>query len=610
MKKQLKENERKYSSQLNVKEEEIQRITRRNEVLSEAMTRMTQSGSTPTYSSASTAAVGSGSGSGSASSNGGALSYEQYSRQQQSSSSHYPHSSPHITNTNRTQQLERSTIPDRIHDGRFMNPTEKPLVSPISHTSTSFASVSRSGTPMSPLRRVPQQGSGEGEGDDNNSDDEATSQYQAPKLNAPSPLEPPGQLQQQRAMTTTTTTTTSPLLYSTKPALRSNSATVRTPLNSSAEYSNAQAMSSQHIRSNYQTQKTLNSNDGDYGFPVTGGAGGGGGGSGQLSNDEVNASLSRVQQAINSRRSNSTPRGGLSSRASSAPSTSFSNLEGTSGGPGLRVSPRSNLDPGVGERSLPIRAEYDSSYASSAQEVYQREIFSPKRVATPQGPSAEGAEGFMSPSLTRRNKQQSPRHRQQEPEQQRSKKTKGLPVAVVPTLEMDDYQLNTTNSRPTRTTRSPAAGDKEGEGEGDDLLPSQPSMSSLQSKDSTGSGSGHFSQKIRHEVECGKDQLLPYSPQRSLRGNAHGLKHTKGEEASLGGYDATPIRRKEISASASASVLSAASGGSGGGGKSQRSHSATRTTSHQKPSPYLSSAPGQGPGLTGGGGKSSKKSTK
>jgi hypothetical protein len=627
MKKQMKESERKAASQLNVKEEEIQRITRRNEVLSEAMTRMTQGNGTPTHhssaasprhSSAASPRHPSASGSASGSSNG-VLSYEQYSRQQlqqhgqgHSSSLSRSHSAsavPHTQQHSTQQQQQRSAIPDRIHDGRYMNPTDKPIVSPISHGHSSLASSFAA--PVSPLRSARgTNGNGGGNGNGNSYRDEGeepfeddSGQYQPPKLSAPSPLEPPGQQQQQLQQQRMGT---SPQLSSTKPALRSNSATVRTitPRTSAESYSNAQAQSSAQIRSAYQTQRGAtatgpSSNDGgDYGFPVTGGGAGGG-----LSNEEVNASLSRVQAAINSRRSNSTPRGASSSRATSAPSASASLSAGLDLDPATAAGGATGAGVGIGERSLPIRAEYDSSYASSAQEIYQRDIFSPKSKSKSKRSNTVTGQGMrteelLSPSLARRDRGQ----------EQGQGRGIGLSVAKGPTLEMDDY------GRGRGLREDQGQGDEEDDGE--DLLPSQPSMSSQLSKDSagSGSGSGHFTQKIRHEVECGKDQLLPYSPQRSLRGTSHGqLRGTAGAEGRAGGGGghgevSSPFRRKEITASASAtSVLSggAGAGGGGGGGRSvsskERSHSAAR-----KPSPYLSPAPA----AAAAGGRSARKTSK
>jgi hypothetical protein len=548
LKRQLKENERKMMSQINMKDEEIQRLTRRNEVLSEAVARMTQvSSGTPgggaggggqvltggeDYGFQNTNKVSSyGSASPSTGGGNGVLSYEQYTRQQSVLKAPQGQGQQPLQ---RDREQGVSSIPDRIHDGRFMNPTDKPMVSPISlQAAVSMSSVGRGGvgasTPLSPMRQ----------GDDGGLEENS---FQAVRLTAPSPREPPGQYSQLQPPA-------SPLSCSTKPALRSISATARTVEQPQPSYSNSQALSSQQVRSNYLAQKSVNSNEGgEYGFPISSSAGGG---TQHLSNEEVTASLSRVQRAIDSRRSHSTPRGGSSSsRATSAPVTSsMSNLDGERDT--ITTAPAA----AVGERALPIRAEYDSSYASSAAAVYQREIFSPKRQGTP--------DGLLSPSLAR--KQTSQR---------------------VPTLDMEEYHHSQAQTQGLHQQYSsspflPGRDEEEAEEEDEAALPSH---RSLNSRGSTGSGGGggssngsygNYSQKIRNEIETvSKEQLLPYSPQKSHRGNSHGLKQQSSERHG-GGSETTPLRSKESTRGGT---------GVGGGG------------GHGKPSSSTPSSSGSGSG--------------
>ena len=85
LKKQLKDTERKFSSQLASKEEEIQRVSRRNEVLSEAVSRLTQMNSV-----GGTPSAANGEGGYGFTNKGGYMSYDQHQQSMETSSSRLP----------------------------------------------------------------------------------------------------------------------------------------------------------------------------------------------------------------------------------------------------------------------------------------------------------------------------------------------------------------------------------------------------------------------------------------------------------------------------------------------------------------------------------------
>jgi hypothetical protein len=448
LKKQVKEMERKFNTQLAAKDEEIQRVTRRNEVLSEAVTRMTQMGGTPVQT------QGLGAGSYAFPSKGGddisssyAISYDQHQL-----------------------DLERQ---DHSTSASRYNPSSSSAYS-VPHDESDYSVLP------------------------------------APSVAAP-PLEPLSQTRYTIAPSSASRglAHSASQHNSAKPTLRSNSATVRTPTSVSGEH---QENSRERYRpSHHRSQPSRDSNENeDYAFPLQPATAH----APHIASmgapvDNVSASLLRVQRAIESRRSNSTPRGGGSSRISSAPSSSFSQLDGDStparrgdGKSGARPQPPAHeAHSDKAARQPVINAEYDSSYAESVGAVYQREIFSPSRgkvtgsvVRNPPSPLHQNQRTHMNLEIDER---PVPAEAMFSPAPSSTSKRKST---AIPSLESDMSGARALSSRHDLI---------------DDGSATNRSVTSTNSKESTGSGS--FASRIRDEVDQGKDSLLPYSPQKHIK---------------------------------------------------------------------------------------------
>lgn len=455
LKKQIKDVERRYASQIASKEEEIQRVSRRNEVLSEAVSRLTHmnsAGGTPSANGeASYGFVNRG---------GGvyAMSYDQH--QQTLESSHARGGSDY-------------------HDSQR----------------------------LSPIQGGPNSYTGRGGLDDD------SSVYNAPNITAP----PPEPSLRSHASTGT---------------LRSASATVRTPTR--ADSAAARANSAHNLKSTYSQQPGGRNQQGNMdsymsprhamspratpgsplGRPV----------------DDVSSSLLRVQKALESRRSNSTPRGGL--RASASTSDVGGRSPRASMGESQRrdrSSPAGTRNGGAftnSEANRPIRAEYDAAYAQSAQLVQQDELFSPSR-------KRDNTSRPMSPTIANR----PPPNIEFDYGPDFSQHTGPLSSkSRVPQLDIGKGGKSTPKGKVSKSvaeSEEQDAFDVDSSARCEDGLGglSNRSGESTSSRDSAGS----YSRKIRDAVELGRDNQFMSSADKKRAGSASaamGGSHTDRSEIS------------------------------------------------------------------------------
>jgi len=417
LKKQLKESDRKLSVQIAAKDEEIQRVTRRNEVLSEAVTRLTQMGSagTPVGD-----GVGYGFGTNSRGGTAGFISYEALQQQQQ-------------------YQQQRDVY------GRSNRESSPMINSPRTHNNDSNGIFE----------------------DDS---------YAPPHITAPPPDPHPH---------------TRLGAASKPPSLRSTSATSRSP--AKPQEPSVRALSAHHLKSSYSSSPS----------PGSGTQG--------EADDEVSASMLRVQRAIDSRRSGSTPK---ASRGQSAP-TSLTDLDsarsgsqdrrtfvpassmgsvygGDSPARSLRSQSDKPLHPGV------INAEYDSAYAQSAQSVHEREVFSPTRTRREGGPESPlrafsrppDIEMDFGPNL--------------QPASPPASSVASKKPSSVPRLDME---------------KSGGGGRDTLKSSRDDETPRDETGGVSNRSNASGGSRDSYADRIREEVEMGKGSQLPYSPQKVSQSN-------------------------------------------------------------------------------------------
>ena len=430
LRKQLKDTERRCSSQLAAKEEEIQRVTRRNEVLSEAVSRLTQmssSGGTP--------AAGNGEGSYGFTRGAGYPSiYDQH------------------------QHHQSMTEHSETDYGSSMS----------SHYDSCVGNQAAPSTP----------GSRRGL-------DAESSLYQAPNISAPPP-EP------------------SHRLTGVGSTLRSSSATVRTPTRRENSSSMGRAASANSLKASYPHGQQQQAQPHDSFLSPRGSGSPRATPSSPLGRpvEDVSSSLLRVQRALETRRSASTPRGGLRSASSASNILQTSprgSIGSASGAQRDRRSPSGFRNTSVfsgSEANRPIKAEYDAAYAHSSQAVLSNELFSPsRRRETMSNPSSPISGTFRAPP--------------------------DIEFDLGPTAADAIAPPSSNQSRVPQLDirKSSSKGNDSVQGEHNEAFDvdsgrgavSNRSIESTSSRDSSGS----YSKRIRDAVEMGKETQLAASPARS-----------------------------------------------------------------------------------------------